>query len=388
MEGKCINENDQCEDKEYTGDMCITPCKDVTNLKCKECGRDEKCTKCEPPFSKEDCSEKWEKCPNGECYINGICIDETSDCENPGYKGPSCETPCNDGKENCEKCHRNGEYISDDEIIETQEDEIDKSTEEINICLSLINFGSLENSDNNISLNINITEDINTKCKDFYKTNKIFEGKNSYSFSIGPSNTNIKADGSSSKTEIYANSTFSTINLGKCEEILKEKNSIDEDKDLIILISEKLIDNATERNTQFEVYNPDTFEKLNLSVCEDEPITISTPIELTDGLKEIKEAYEELKQLGYDIFDKNDKFYTDICAPYTTSDKTDIPLNDRFKEFYLNSETKCTSGCEFDGYNFETNSLNCKCNVMTSDVDLSKLKRGQDEGKEALYKSF
>ena len=176
MEGKCINENDQCEDKEYTGDMCIIPCKDVTNLKCKECGRDEKCTKCEPPFSKEDCSEKCEKCPNGECYINGICIDETSDCENPGYKGPSCETPCNDdGKENCEKCHRNGECISDDEIIETQEDEIVKSTEEINICLSLINFGSLENSDNNISLNINITEDINTKCKDFYKTNKIFE---------------------------------------------------------------------------------------------------------------------------------------------------------------------------------------------------------------------
>ena len=130
---------------------------------------------------------------------------------------------------------------------------------------------------------------------------------------------------------------------------MKEKNSIDKDKDLIILISEKLIDNATERNTQFEVYNPDTFEKLNLSVCEDEPITISTPIELTDGLKEIKEAYEELKQSGYDIFDKNDKFYTDICTPYTTSDKTDIPLNDRFKEFYLNSETKCTSGCEFDG---------------------------------------
>ena len=68
--GKCTNINDLCEDKGYTGDMCSTPCNEVTNSKCKECGRDKKCTKCEPPFYNEDCSKKCENCPNEECDIN------------------------------------------------------------------------------------------------------------------------------------------------------------------------------------------------------------------------------------------------------------------------------------------------------------------------------
>ena len=102
--------------------------------------------------------------------------------------------------------------------------------------------------------------------------------------------------------------------MGKCEDILRENNGIDPNKSLIILISEKLVNNATERNTQFEVYNPDTLAPLNLSECEDEPITISTPIELSE---ELKETFKELQESGYNIFDKNDKFYTDICTPFT-----------------------------------------------------------------------
>ena len=133
------------------------------------------------------------------------------------------------------------------------------------------------------------------------------------------------------------------------------------------------------------MYNPDTLAPLNLSECEDEPITISTPKELSE---ELKETFKELQESGYNMFDKYDKFYTDICTPFTSSDKTDIPLNDRFNDYYFNNEIKCASGCEFEGYNFNSSSLNCKCNVLNSNIDLSKLKKGQDEGKDSLYKSF
>ena len=95
------------------------------------------------------------------------------------------------------------------------------------------------------------------------------KGKIHFHFFLGPLNNE-----NSGQNGVSSNSTFSRIDLGKCEDILRENNGIDPNKSLIILISEKLVNNATERNTQFEVYNPDTLAPLNLSECKDEPITI------------------------------------------------------------------------------------------------------------------
>lgn len=122
--------------------------------------------------------------------MNGICTDSSSDCENKGYKGPSCEIPCNnEGQENCEKCHRNGECFQDDikepttKIDSTQGNEDDKtqeneektySSEVVNQCLSLINFESIENSNTNISSSKSNNVGLNAECKEFfpYRTNK------------------------------------------------------------------------------------------------------------------------------------------------------------------------------------------------------------------------
>ena len=48
--------------------------------------------------------------------------------------------------------------------------------------------------------------------------------------------------------------------------------------------------------------------------------------------------YNELKDLGYNLFDSNDKFYNDICIPYTSPNGTDILLSDRKKIFLGNDE--------------------------------------------------
>ena len=60
--------------------------------------------------------------------------------------------------------------------------------------------------------------------------------------------------------------------------------------------------------------------------------------------------------------------------PYKSNRKTDITLADRINYIYNNDETQCQSGCKFAGYNFETQSLNCECSVVESDVDLVKHK--------------
>ena len=53
--------------------------------------------------------------------------------------------------------------------------------------------------------------------------------------------------------------------------------------------------------------------KLNLSLCDNTTITIYLPIILSDELNQI---YNEIKDMGYDIFDINSSFYQDICIPF------------------------------------------------------------------------
>ena len=65
---------------------------------------------------------------------------------------------------------------------------------------------------------------------------------------------------------------------------------------------------------------------------------IYIPIELSEDTK-IK--YENLKSQGYDLFDKNSSFYTDICTPYNSPEGTDVSLSTRNSEFYNSTETSC-----------------------------------------------
>ena len=96
--------------------------------------------------------------------------------------------------------------------------------------------------------------------------------------------------------------------------------------------------------------------RLNLSICKDIPIDIYIPLELSD---ELSELYNELKDLGYNLFDINDKFYQDICTPYKSSNNTDILLSDRINDYYYNNETQCQPGCIFLNYSYESQNLKC-----------------------------
>ena len=72
---------------------------------------------------------------------------------------------------------------------------------------------------------------------------------------------------------------------------------------------------------QYEVYPPNSDQKLDLSICDETTIDIYVPIELDEKTQKL---YESLKEQGYDLFDKNEKFYKDICTPYTSPDGTDV----------------------------------------------------------------
>ena len=123
----------------------------------------------------------------------------------------------------------------------------------------------------------------------------------------------------------------------------------------------QIVNNGNEKSIQYEVYAPNSNIKLDLSVCSDVKIDIYVPIQLNE---EIQKLYDDLKSQGYNLFDKNDKFYTDICTPYKSKNGTDILLSDRLNDIFSPNQLSCQANCEFSEYSQELQYLKCECDVI------------------------
>ena len=134
----------------------------------------------------------------------------------------------------------------------------------------------------------------------------------------------------------------------------------------MILKYKNLVFNSSEKSVQYEVYAPNISSKLNLSICSSSNIKIEiyVPVQLNE---ETQNLYEDLKEQGYDLFNKNDKFYTDICTPYKSENGTDVSLADRYNTFFASNELSCQNNCQYSQYNSETKYLKCECNIINED---------------------
>ena len=190
--------------------------------------------------------------------------------------------------------------------------------------------------------------------------------KNNYTRSniiIQTGNTNFQL--SKIEDQILNNKNLSTIELGQCELELKNKNNIPQDSSLIIYKKDIKNFDKTATYVQFEVYNPNNFTKLDLSVCENSEINIYSPVSLD---KPTISLYLNLNKSGYNLFDANDSFYNDVCSRYTSDNKTDLLLLDRKIDIYNISGNKalCQKGCKLVFYNVETEKVKCNCASITN----------------------
>ena len=177
---------------------------------------------------------------------------------------------------------------------------------------------------------------------------------------------------------------LTVIDLEDCEQKLKEQYHIDPKENLIILSFEKLTNSPSEKSVKYEVYNPITLEKLELSYCEDTEISIYIPLNLSEKTSNL---YKNLMEQGYDPFNINDKFYREICTPYTSENGTDVLLDDR-EEYIYNSivnETLCPDNCEYSAYLPDEKYLKCECSVNNSGIDTLDITHISGKN---IYKSF
>ena len=176
---------------------------------------------------------------------------------------------------------------------------------------------------------------------------------------------------------------LSIIDLGQCESLLKKENNINENDSLIFIKSEITSKKASEKNIKFDAYNPYNKEKLNISLCEEIPVNIYFPMELS---QETKKLYDKMKNIGYDMFNINDPFYQDICTPFDSPDGTDVLLTDRIDYIYYNDDTKCQPNCKYSQYSIESQYLNCSCS--TNENAKIEHKKSDKFNAKKLYYSF
>ena len=121
------------------------------------------------------------------------------------------------------------------------------------------------------------------------------------------------------------NNGVPAIDLGYCETLLKQANNIPSDKNLIIIKLGKNDDNNRNTNLDIDVYHPITYIKLNLSICDNTTVDLYVPLTMSSNQSII---YKNLVDDGYEPFNLRDKFYRELCTPYTSKNDTDVLLED------------------------------------------------------------
>ena len=186
-------------------------------------------------------------------------------------------------------------------------------------------------------------------------------------------NTNIVINGNNVVYQVISsevmdeniNKNITIIEFGECEEKLKKVFGIDY---ILILQMDIFLSTSTNIVMKYEVYNPYTLEKIDLSICNDMTINTYLPFSISN---EDLELYIKLQELGYDLYNPNDSFYHDFCTPYTTDNKTDILLSDRRLDYYKNINF-CEEGCTYKSYNYTNKKVECECqinNEINSNID-------------------
>jgi hypothetical protein len=157
---------------------------------------------------------------------------------------------------------------------------------------------------------------------------------------------------------------YSNINFSTCENILREKNTYPLPK--IITFVQIEINNTNDKSLinkiEYEAYNENN-EKFDLSDC-DQNIQISYLLKSNTSLD--ISSIKSFKDLNIDIFNIKDKFFTDICMPYSnSSSKDDIILEDRIIDFFQNY-TLCEENCLYEEMDLDLKTIICNCSVKTN----------------------
>ena len=211
--------------------------------------------------------------------------------------------------------------------------------------------------------------------------------ENNHTFSISPKiSINIYTK-KTTNSVLSEHSNLSIIYLNECETLLLDYYNLTNDTILYIIGID-----SPNKNTSYvvNVYNYGVFLESgyqldHLKVCKDSKITISSPIKDSSSIKLDEASYFSDLGYGYDIYDKNNSFYNDRCAP-ASIDGNDITLSDRVKDFYPSNYNLCNDSCKYNSTDLVNQRFICICDLNYNYSDNENNNESEEE--DITYKQY
>ena len=295
-----------------------------------------------------------------------ICVDNCNDTEYLYEKNNICyNSSINDSL--------NKYNISEEIEEEILFNETDKTNELINNCTTEEFFKGLCDIKNKTLSTENKDNMINTIIDNIISGNlnslltEIVNGENDFYIKEDDVVFQITTSDNQKNNE-YNN--VSTIDLGECEDVLKEKYHINKSLPLIILKIDYFMEGLLIPIIGYEVFDPINRTKLDLSYCKDFLINYNIPVSINED--------------NLEKYDPNSSYYNDECTSTTSEDGTDITINDRQIEYNENNMSLCESNCTFTEYNSNSKKSVCMCEIKSKIYTISEIL----ESKETVSKDF
>ena len=149
------------------------------------------------------------------------------------------------------------------------------------------------------------------------------------------------------------NNNKTSIDLGLCEYTLKDYYNISYNYTLYVLLSEFSQGGMKIPKIGYEIYNineeNNNITQLNLSLCKEDKIKISIPVNISDD--------------NIDKYNPSSEYYNNLCYSTKSNNGTDICLKDRRNDFIDNNMTLCEENCDLIDYDNIYKKAECSCDI-------------------------
>ena len=151
------------------------------------------------------------------------------------------------------------------------------------------------------------------------------------------------------------------VEFNECEQILRTVNNISNSSIITFFQMEINSDNkdALYDQIQYTIYD-DKLKELDLTACKDVTTQIHYAIKDKSNLDIVK--VNDYKNMGVDILNINDDFFTNLCYAFSSSNN-DMILEDRIKYIFQNYSL-CEEGCSYNNLDIVTRSITCDCKIQ------------------------
>jgi len=170
-------------------------------------------------------------------------------------------------------------------------------------------------------------------------------------------------ENTSKDIEIAVKKNLTIINFQACEQYLKDNNLLKQNESISYskidwdsTIKKNINVNTTNSSSvSYSLYSSNGTE-INKTLCAGINTEILIPI---PGFN--KEMAANLTKNGFDLYDPNSTYFSDLCIPMKLND-TAVTVEDRSKELNTLGLT-CSSGCTYKSINLTIGYISCLCDT-------------------------